>query len=50
MKAMALDRLKMLGLAEHEVVIACRSDKEHYHVHRRDYRASLHPHDDPAKN
>jgi hypothetical protein len=33
MKAMALDSLKMLGLGEHEAVIACHSDKEHHHVH-----------------
>jgi hypothetical protein len=33
MKAMALETLKVLGLAEHQSVIACHNDKEHHHVH-----------------
>ena len=33
MQQAAIDSLRMLGLSEHEAVIAAHSDKEHMHVH-----------------
>ena len=33
MQQAAIDSLKMLGLSEHEAILAAHSDKQHMHVH-----------------